>query len=289
MLSCNKTVLIELEDHQPRLVLHGYIATGELFSVAIGKSARLNTILNSDETFVDNAWALLYENDVFRDSLKYDAQQKRYVTQNVVAVSGRTYKIVAGASGFANIESVARATLPVNTISFNHDKNARTTSSGVSMDEVTFSLQDPPGEKNYYMGALYPSWLSGIGFVCVYSSDPAIERVRSETIPFEEGNCIDRDQIIFSDKSFNGSVKQMTISTESIVLETKTDNMGNLHRPYMKRLVLSEDYYKYLKATIAMFNSSSYSSISQPVAVKGNVKNGYGLLAVYSVTTDTLR
>jgi hypothetical protein len=124
---------------------------------------------------------------------------------------------------------------------------------------------------------------------CVYSNDPAIERIAADNLPFDETNCIPHDAILFSDKSFNGTTRQFIISAESRSLESGVDQQGNLARPYLKRYSISEDYYQYLKLTLSMYSGGDLPSLNNPVAVKGNVKNGYGLFAVYSVTVDSLR
>jgi hypothetical protein len=287
--SCERIIEVETPVHEPKLVLHGYVATGDFFHVALNQTVRANSSLGGDETFVENAWVLLYENEIFVDSLKYDAQQKRYISQKIIAAAGKTYKVAAGANGFTTVEATARAALPINAIAVDHVKNARTNSSKQSLDDINFSFNDAEGEKNFYLTALYPSILSHSGLICVYSNDPAVDRLRGNVLPFEEGACINNDQILFSDKSFNGKLKEIAISALSESLKTITDSAGKLHRPYLQRSIISEEHYRYLQSTLSMYAGGLIPSMDAPVAIKGNVKNGYGLLTVYPVTTDSLR
>jgi hypothetical protein len=288
-LSCERTIEVTLPAHEPRLVLHGYVMTGEKFHVAINQTVRANFTLSGDETYVTNAWVLLFEDNRFVDSLKYDAQLKRYRSQNVLAVAGKTYKVVAGADGFTSIEATATASSPVNTISVLHDRKVRSNSNGDLLDDILFSFNDPANEKNFYLVSLYPNSWTQLWLSCIYSNDPAVDRIRGELLPFDEGSCLDSDHIIFSDKSFNGSLKQVSLSGVSYTLESATDSSGNLRRPYIRRSHISEEHYQYLKSTLSLLAGGVVPSLNDPVAIKGNVKNGYGLFDVFSVTTDTLR
>ena len=205
------------------------------------------------------------------------------------AVAGKTYTIKAGADGFPTVEAVATATLPVNTISVTHEKQARTTYYGEKMDDIKFSFQDPGNEKNFYITGIFPAQYARVGLQCVYSSDPVIERHQGDNLPFDGGNCISNKEILFTDKSFNGTVREFTFSAGSKSLETATDPQGNLHRPYMKRFSISENYFQYFKTTISQFGGGDFPRFREAVIVKGNVKNGYGLFVIFSTTTDTLR
>jgi hypothetical protein len=289
LFSCERTIEIDLGPHEPRLVLHGYVATGEFFHVAINKTMRPQAIISGDETFVENAWVTLYENDVFVDSLKYDAQKKRYSSQTVLAGAGKTYRVIAGANGFTTIEATANAAFPVNTVSIVHNKKTRSNSSNDMLDDVLFSFNDAANEKNYYLAALYPSLWARSGVPCIYTNDAAIDRMRGAVLPFDEGSCIDPEEILFSDKSFNGQLKEIAVSARTEGLKTETDTAGRLHRPYLKRSVISKEHYEYLQHTLSLYAGGVIPSLNEPVAIKGNVKNGYGLFAVFPVTTDTLR
>lgn len=160
---CRKPLDLALPVHEPRLVLHGYVSVGELFEVAIGKSIKPAEEINSNMTWVDNAWVVLYENGVALDSLHYDAQAKRYRSQWVRAIAGKTYTIKAGADGFPIVEATATASLPVNTISTKHEKQIRTTYYGEKMDDIKSSFQDPANEKIFisqpYSPLNMPAWV----------------------------------------------------------------------------------------------------------------------------------
>ena len=99
------------------------------------------------------------------------------------------------------------------------------------LDDVKFSFQDPAGENNFYLTALYGTG----GYSCVYTYDPSIEKYTVDLVPFDQGNCIGNEQILFTDKVFNGTLKEMTLSTYSTTLEPFTDpSTGRVYRAYLK-------------------------------------------------------
>src|SRR5688572_16605870 len=98
MMSCTKPGNVDLPPHEPKLVLHGYVAVGDTFRIAMGKTLRSEGLLVSPEdTYVKNGWMVLYDGNVFLDSLKYDAASFRYRSASRVAMPGKQYIIRAGA------------------------------------------------------------------------------------------------------------------------------------------------------------------------------------------------
>jgi hypothetical protein len=286
-LSCVKTLKLSVPSHEPKLVLHGYIGLDSAINVAIGKTFPSNITIDDTSTYIKNAWVLLYENGVFSDSLRYNDRERRYISQRV-ALKGKMYTIVAGADGFETVEASAIAPLPIKTIAIAHVKNARTDSYGMLLDDVKFTVNDPATETNYYLAALNPAGPAP-NYMCVSTFDPVIEKPTRDLIPIDE-ECINNDEIIFTDQSFNGSLKEITISGETQRLKTITaPSSGNVYRPWLKVYNISKDYYRYLKNTISIEIDPEIPSLTEPVAVKGNVKNGYGLFTIFTVTTDTLR
>ena len=286
-LSCTRTVDLSVPSHQPKLVLHGYIGVDSTINVAIGKTIPANITVEDTSTYIKDAWVVLYENDVFSDSLRYNDSELRYISQKV-AQKGKMYTIVAGAPGFETVEASAMAPLPVETINISYIKEARTDNDGDLQNDVKFTVKDPATETNYYLAALYPPGAIPY-FMCISTFDPVIEKPTRDLIPIDE-SCINNDEIIFTDQSFNGSLKEITISAATRLMQIYTDRLtGNVYRPWLKVYNISKDYYRYLKNTISIEIDPEIPSLTEPVAVKGNVKNGYGLFTIFTVTSDTLR
>ena len=287
-MSCTRKADIDLPSHQPRLVLHAYVNVGDTFSVALGRTFKANVFQIMDSSYVEDGWMLLYENEVFKDSLKYDPFTKRYGSSKITAETGKRYRLVAGAQGFQTVEASATGPVPVNTISLHRVRNARTDIEGRLLDDVRFVFNDPGSEKNYYLAALYPSFFSS-WILCVYTYDPAVEKYTESFTLFDQNSCIGSAEILFTDKSFNGQQKELTISTNSDnLIETVDPMTGDTMKAYLKRYNISEEHYKYFKQTNSLSLNSGGPTLMDPILIKSNLKNGYGLFTIYTSTTDTL-
>lgn len=285
VVSCTRTSNVNLPPQEPRLVLHSYVAVGDTFKIALGKTFPQVAVVPREATYVTNGWVLLYENDIFVDSLKYNVAEEVYVSSRIVANAGKLYKVRAGAAGYPDIEAFTIAPSPVNITSVTRIKNTRKTAFGSSLDDLKVSFTDPPGA-NFYVASI--GILNGLG--CVFTYDPAVETYAVDLVPFESGNCIDDDRIMYTDRSFNGMTKELTLSMYSNSLDSFVDASGNIYRPYIKKYNITEEYYRYLKTSVyqdRIFEEGSL--LTEPRTPRGNVKNGYGLFTVFAVVTDTIR
>lgn len=282
VLSCTREAEVVIPAQAPALVLHGYIAAGDSFHITLGRTMGMKESLGNVPV-VENAWVLVYENNIFADSLKYDATARCYVS-GLVAKTGFQYKIVAGAPGFTTVEAVSSAPIASPTVAVNHLLNSRTSSGGTWLDDIKFSFSDPPAQDNYYITALYAATEAP---VCAYTYDPVIEKYSSSLLPFEQGSCINSDEIIFTDKIFNGAVKEIILSASNSEMKTYTDPSGNIYKPFLKRYNVPKEHYIYFKNALAA-DANTVPTFSNPVSVKGNVKNGYGLFSIFLVTTDSI-
>ncbi len=286
-LSCKRNIEIGLPPHHKRIVLHGYIALGDTIKVTVSQTVRDKRSRN--EALLPDALVLLYENNVLKDTLTFDKHELKFISPHVVAGIGKKYTVKVQAAGFPSVESTTEAVTFPDTGSLRYIKGARRFIDGDWMDDVKYSIYDPAQIKNFYLTAVYRYFGSDVG--CVYSSDPAIERAQASILPFDESDCINGDEIIYSDQSFNGDLKEITLSVNSKLLETWTDiNTGKVYRPYLKRYAISEDYYRYFKyITSINEGGDEYPLFNELSPVKGNVTNGYGLFAIFSLVTDTIR
>lgn len=286
--SCEHDTTLKLPPHTPRLVVHGYVETGNVFKIAVGKTFAADVLLPPGNTYVSNATVLLYENGLLKETLLYDTAQKRYVSITTQAIPGKTYRLTVAAPGYESVEATTSAPFPVNTLSVSYIKNARTDEKGNLLNDIIFRFNDPVAENNYYLAAIDRAMPYSYSF-CIYTHDPAVEKFQPALNPFESGNCIDNKEILFSDKSFNGKTKEISLSSSQYGLEEITDPFtGIIYRPFLKRYSITEELYKYVKTAIGT-EGVNEDPFSQPVSTYTNVKKGYGLFTVFSAVTDTLR
>ena len=60
MMSCEKPGNVTLPEHEPKLVLHGYVAVGDTFKIALGRTFKSEGLLvREDESYVKNGFNLL--------------------------------------------------------------------------------------------------------------------------------------------------------------------------------------------------------------------------------------
>jgi len=281
---CTRETNIQLPKRAPSLVLHGYIAIGDTFKVAIGRTFAIDTFVTDDLTYIENASVAVYENDVFKDSLRYNVQEKRYIAAAAVALPGKIYKIVVSAMGYETIEATTAGPAPPQRLFVKHTKNARTTMDGNPLDDIKLSINDPV-EKNFYLTALHAPM--GKTSFCVYTKDPAVEQSTKDLIDFEPDNCLLNTEILYSDKSFNGSVKELTVSADPNIF-VPSSNATGLHKAFLKTYSINEEYFLYFRNIISLNLSVEVPSLSEPVRIKGNVKNGYGMFTIFSAITDSI-
>ena len=281
--ACTRPTDLDFPQHQSRLVLHGFTAVGDTFKVSLDLTLSFEEPVPIIPNYIRDAVVLLYEDGQLRDTLKYNLQEERYISSFVKAVSGRSYKVEALVQGHEKVEAVALAPQAVPVRSLTRSRSTRNIFTGTPLDDIKFTIADPAGP-NFYLATL--NYIGGS--FCVYTSDPAIERYTQDVVPFDQSSCINNNELLFTDKSFNGTVRELTVSAESDHMKTFTDNNGNARRPYLKLYHINEDFYRYLRDGANSDFNDDLLTISEPVRVKGNVKGGYGLFTVFTATTDTI-
>lgn len=286
LFACDRPKYIALPPHVPKLVVHGYIETGTYFDVVVGRTFPADVLPLQDETYVTDAVVVLYEDGIVRDTLDFNVNDFHYRSSHVKAIAGKTYRLTVYSPGFSPVEAVSYATLPVPTTSVRYSRRARSSMEGELLDDVSFTFTDPVNEANYYMAILKAPQNNSF---CIFSYDPVVDKYQAGVNPFETGSCIDNDKVMFSDISFNGTQREVTISGNTLVLEPhRNSTTGNLIRPSLKRCNVSRELYQYIRqgASLDMYSTDPFRT---PITVTSNVTGGHGLFAVYSAVVDTLR
>ena len=288
MTGCERETQVKLPPHIPRLVVHGYVQTDSLFRVALGKTFAADILLAESDTYVTGATLQLYEDGTLKETLAYDASTKRYYSTATRAGAGHTYRLTVTAPGFETAEATTTAPFPISSLLVILRRNVRTDENGNPLNDIIFRFADPAATTDFYMAEVNRPATSNSGF-CVYSYDPVVEKYQATLNPFSATSCISNKEVLFSDRSFSGQVKEIALSADKSYTEETIDAAtGNTLRPYLKRYCITADYFRFVKNIIAL-NEVSNDPFARPVANFTNVKNGYGLFTVYSVVTDTLR
>ncbi len=288
MGACTRDVQLDLPPHVPSLVVHGYVALGDTIRLSVSRTIGVQEPLPDSSGLVSSARCELFVDGVLSDTLRY-LQADQLYHSDLLAAPDHDYRIRVAATGFQTVEAGARGLRPLPPATLTHAVAARQNTDGLDLDDVQFRFADPAGERNFYMAALYPApRYPDMGKLCVYTYEPVIERFQGDLLPYDPGSCIGGEELLFTDRSFNGQNKSILVSAPTLLIMPELSSGGNWLRPYLKRYSISEDYYRYFKTTVAMgYNSGP--SFTDPVTVKGNVTNGYGLFTIYAAATDTIR
>jgi hypothetical protein len=293
LTSCEKNVKIDIPQKDPRLVINGLLVKNDLFTVRIGKSRGVLVPDNHQVSLVEQytvktAVPVIFENDVAVDTLVYRPADFTYTTvRNKKVREGYNYTIRVSAPGFKQAE--ANSGLPSQSIiaELRRVKNSRTNSYGEQQDEITIKLNDPAGEKNFYLVQVWGAY--GNKIFCVSTSDKDIEQIGDNTDPLDPDNCFDGGALLMSDNNFNGAQKQLKLFVQSTELTDYTDNVTHkTYRPFIKLFRITEDEFKFIKSNRA-YSSAGDNPFAEPVNIYSNVKNGYGIFALSTMAVDTLR
>jgi hypothetical protein len=298
--ACEKTVNIDVPEKEPRLAVQAIFEEGEPFYATVSKSRHILVPVNTGtgggsmwrDYLVTNAVPVIYENGTPVETLVYDASSETYISPaNKKARPGFTYSIRVTAPGFKEVEGQAGFPSASEILEVKWMKEARTDADGDKIDDITIRFADPGNEKNFYQVQLMKEagWRGIVPyFGCVSTTDKDIEILGGDDDPMATDNCYDNDKLLMRDNNFNGSIKQLKISIWSGSLQEYTDQSGNVRRPFIKLYRISEDQFKYMKS-LGIYENTNENPFAEPANIYGNIKNGYGIFATYTVAVDTLR
>jgi hypothetical protein len=235
----------------------------------------------TDVYLVRNATVLLYENDILKDSLKYNAGQQRYKAALAKIQAGKTYKLVLSAPGFPTAEAISVTPLlvPINNMTFT--RNARNDIDGNPQDEVKLSFTDNGSTEDYYLVRIYNAYDDFL--YCVNTNDKDVEKLVYED-PFYPDDCLQSNRLLLSDKNFNGTNKTLIFYTEAGELEP-TPGYG---KAWVELLHVNKEYYTYIKSLNTRENADD-NPFAEPVNLYTNVKNGYGMFTTYAMAVDSIQ
>jgi Neuraminidase (sialidase) len=293
-VSCEKDIEIDVPPQTTKFVVNGLIRVNTAFSVSVSKTVGILDTASPATYKVTNALVQLYENNILKDTLVYQAYSNTYLVKRYTRPqAGNTYRLTAAAPDFTAV--VAETVTPAPT-SFSITKrvNVKKDGNGNYLDEVKITFTDDASTANYYLIKLRRPLKSGGsavvkygGIYCMHSSDKDIDR-RSNGDPTDFENCIDQE-FFMSDKNFNGQVKEILLFIQHNQLEPMLYPSNNgYYKPVVELHTITYDHYKYRKSYDA-YRDAEDNPFAEPVLVFSNVKNGYGVFSTFDLARDTIR
>lgn len=287
--SCEKEVIIDVPEHQPRLVVNSEVLD-DTIAISVGKSIDVLKHKYGTDLYLKNAIVMLETTGKAAEQLKYDESAGYYKATTAVQ-PGVEYKIRVSATGFEDASAVTKSPQPVAIKSVQRIKDVRLDMSGMKQDEIRLTFEDDATQDNYYIvrvniGYMPDSFSNYVGTTCVNTTDPSVESIYDETI--DQNTCIESDGIFLRDDLFNGKTKELRLYITSDMLNpAQIPGVGEVYAT-IELLHVTEEYFKYLKSfRYASINSGN--PFAEPTNVYTNITNGFGIFTVVQMDEAEIR
>jgi hypothetical protein len=302
LYSCEKEIDMTIPEKDRKLVLNGIFKVGEPVLLTVSKSKSM--LEQSKVESVDNAQINLYSDNSLLAQLETSSRywyldykfdnwngnpdtiyRTYYNSGSFKTEAGKHYRLEADAPGI-NSKASAEFSVPTVVPILKID-----TVSLYSTDPLTNSLQftmrisDPVVENNHYI--VYLKSIGTFSYIDEFGN--------TQTQVFENYEYIDSDDVIFSQRNGEYNIDNGLIftdelfngKTQDIRFKTSSYGRGDLTLNYLIILQsISEEYYDYL-ITSRMYDDSYNNPIAEPVSVKSNVVNGFGMVTAIAESADS--
>ena len=307
---CEKEIKMDIPENERKLVVNGVFTIGEGIGFDVSKSRGF--LENGNFETVDNAEIKLFEDNVFiknperrtyyyytypnnDNSIRDSVYNCYYRFPNFSFSKDKTYKMeisVPGIDKMASVEFRIPTLVPfikLDTMSYFFDGNSI---------NLQFDLQinDPPNEENFYVLNISTKeevWLkkeTGEYYIIRNRGQVDIESNNLQ-INTNTNNYINTERLIFTDRLFDGKLKNIILKTKNDSPSSHVSMKGYTYATDTSKYQIilrsiSKDYYNYL-VTIDLYNSTNGNPIAEPIGVKSNVKNGLGIVAAVNQWVDS--
>lgn len=284
LISCEKTIEIDLGEAETIIVVNSVLDTDSLISVSLSRSRHI--LDNADITSVNDAVIQLFENGDFIENLFH--RGNGIYLSSIKPKSLSKYKIIATHPLLNDVSAETDVLKPVPIISI--DTVLTFDEYNNEVYNVSLRFKDPAGEKNYYAIAVYnrltiDEWDSSIiSYDTVYIDESTyeihitygayVEREYYERVWINYNDVIveafSGGKILFSDDIINGELYTMRLSF------SRWNLRGDKNMLYFDLISLSEPLYKYYVSLGNHFWNQG-DPFAEPVVVYTNINNGVGV------------
>ncbi len=300
LVSCERTVDVDLPPHTPKMVMHCLFSPDSTFQTALTISQDI--LEPSEFNFVTDATLSLYEDDDFLETLTpndfsfevwdnwgFEQTEKEgaFFTSENVAKVDKTYRLEVSAEGFEDIE--ATTTVPALVEIEEVQTTNVFTEEGEYLDNafMNVSFSDPVGDNYYeiraYADVIYADYEYYFDSTLndYVPGDVIVTDTFRQEIYLEYNDPLGLDalgsgsSIFLEDGLFEGN----TANIKLIVY----DNVIAGTEILVELISHSKDSYLY-KTSRIKHEWSRDDPFSEPVFVYSNVENGYGVFGAYRVS-----
>jgi hypothetical protein len=277
LLSCEKTMFVDLPKTEKKLVLNGILSPDYGLWLNVSESLVATSPDNIIFIPVKDATVDYFHGEDLIRSVTENDEGNYYVTDSRPLVNSR-YEINVNADGFP--QAVASVTIPepVEIIDFDTACLIRNTNiyNQVRQYEVeffvNFRFQDPENISNHYMLGVY-YWENGATHpLMADTEDPEMN------IYIQDGIKV----LAWNDRNFDGQDQEFTV-------KFRMNRYEGFETQYSVTLYsIEEEYFEYLKSYSQNFTVLNDDPLLyEPVRVFSNIEGGYGIIAAVSASTKT--
>lgn len=149
--------------------------------------------------------------------------------------------------------------------------------------EISFSFTDPTGDDHYMIDVDYQDAYSYVQ-ACFTTDDPifTVEESYGFGGTNDDGSITFCDDVVFSDQTFDGRTKTMSVLVFAIETTFTLDPAFVITLKH-----ISEDYYQYYTTSQQQYFNNG-DPFSEPTMVFDNIEGGFGIFAGYTVSKTIL-
>lgn len=280
LAACEKTVELNVPAEDPKMVVHAYLNPDSTFKVQLNKSAYILEDREQSRKVTD-ATVEVFEEDKFLGKMESN-QNGWYELKDKKPKPGLNYRIEASRPGMETVVASERALVPVAVYDVSIDTIGKGPDGHTEL-EISFYLQDAPGEHFYISGGSYNALLkvvnqyTGEEYLHSYGSpfsqpvnDPAIES-------FCYNNCFS----ILRDTFFDGKAHKVRLRGSLPLFEGEFELLEESLS--VKLYSVSRSFYLY-QASLEQNRRGGDDPFAEPTRMYTNVQGGYGVLGAISIS-----
>ncbi|MCF6242871.1 MAG: DUF4249 domain-containing protein [Bacteroidales bacterium] len=285
LVSCRKDFYYNFET-QPQINVSCFLQANDTVKIQLTYllgDVLVNNVL-PDKDYITDAKVFLYEDQIFREQLQYreiplniGVEKGWYFTNTFIPKENHSYQLKIVKSGFDTVyaETYIPQSVKIDSIKINGTKITDTVYlQNNTLCSADIYFKDKSGQRNYY------NYWSNTYFK---SYDPVIES-RYNSGYYITSTLRIAKFAFFSDDIIDG--KNYALNT------TFNNNFGtDIMKEYSiqyKLFSLSYDTYAFYKSWYLYFKTLD-NPLSEPVIIYSNIKNGTGIFAGMSASTDSVK
>jgi len=274
-----QVVEIDIPEHEPKIALSMEINQGdEQLNTFVSRSSSINDIIETP--ILEDITINVFKNETMLTEMVFDSTTRAYLANvDPIPNDEATYRIEVISPEFGT--ATAEQTMPsqVSISNLEYEEDGTIDSYGERVNELSFMIDDPEAERNYYSIKLFSFFkyiqdtsTLQIQNIYPYSLDPLLEYAQN-------------GELILSDDSFNGTDHRVTLNIEKYYLEVQDKEELVLFVEFKN---ISRDNYLY-KRTLDIYWSSVDNPFAEPVVVHNNIENGFGIFRTAAVYTEEIK